>query len=239
MMIVVIAAVLFTCFCFYKAGGNRRVERELESIIWNNEEGDAIEERVPLLTRESFEKLAAINDDVVGYICFESGLVRQPVVQYSDNSYYLKHNIYKEYSSSGTVFMDYATTSQSENITLYGHKVFADDTAMFSPLGRLVDKAMFEQNHRFYFYDSCCKRTFEIISVYKLDIYEDSFNYSRTAFYGYEDFEQYISFVKGRSLVDAAYTAELGDRLMTLQTCTSNSDKRLIVCAVEVERDEY
>ena len=91
----------------------------------------------PELT-ERAKKLLAQNPDTVGYITIEGSQVDNPVVQTSNNEYYLDHGFDGQEFRAGTVFMDCTDDfgadpeTWSENIVLYGHNM-ADNT-MFGSL---------------------------------------------------------------------------------------------------------
>jgi len=79
-----------------------------------------------------FEELLKINSDIVGWIYIANTDVNYPIMQANNNDYYLKKNIYKEYSSCGSIFLDCNTDKFNEdNTVIYGHnlknqKMFAD-----------------------------------------------------------------------------------------------------------------
>lgn len=99
--------------------------------------GDRGDNCAPELT-ERAKKLLAQNPDTVGYITIEGSQVDNPVVQTSNNEYYLDHGFDGQEFRAGTVFMDCTDDfgadpeTWSENIVLYGHNM-ADNT-MFGSL---------------------------------------------------------------------------------------------------------
>ena len=70
-----------------------------------------------------FEKLREINQEVVGWIKVNNTNIDYPVVQSSDNSFYLSHSLDKEYNAAGWPFVDYRVKSDGndKNIKIYGH----------------------------------------------------------------------------------------------------------------------
>ena len=70
-----------------------------EDGVWNNDEKNKEEERLEDGTLASFQTIRELNSDVVGWINISNTLIDYPVVQTKDNSYYLRHNINKEYNS--------------------------------------------------------------------------------------------------------------------------------------------
>ena len=53
-----------------------------------------------------FEGLQAVNPDVIGWIDIPGLSISYPVVQGTDNAYYLHHLFTGEYNSSGSIFAD-------------------------------------------------------------------------------------------------------------------------------------
>lgn len=51
-----------------------------------------------------FDMLKKVNSDVVGWIYIEDTPINYPIVQGTDNSFYLKHLFNKEYGIAGCVF---------------------------------------------------------------------------------------------------------------------------------------
>ena len=55
------------------------------------------------ITHDELMKMKEVNKDVVGYLQFDSGLISEPVVQTTNNEYYLYHDINHGYNDFGTV----------------------------------------------------------------------------------------------------------------------------------------
>ena len=70
-------------------------------------EPEISDEYDPILN--TLEKLRAINPDIYGWIRCTGGMlgIDYPVVKADDNEYYLRRNLYGEYSVAGTIFVDY------------------------------------------------------------------------------------------------------------------------------------
>ena len=86
-----------------------------------------------------FNERKAINSDYIGELKIE-GLLNEYVVQTVDNEYYLHKNFNKEEYSSGSVYMDYRNTMDDQNLILYGHYVYKDESKIFGPLHLLKEK---------------------------------------------------------------------------------------------------
>ena len=61
------------------------------------------------------------NPDYRGWIWFESNLIDLPVMQSSDNSFYLNHDENKGFDFEGEPFIDAANSLDDQNVSIYGH----------------------------------------------------------------------------------------------------------------------
>ncbi len=194
----------------------------------------------PLVVDEmDYAEMKEINADYVGHMWFESGLIDQPVVQGTDNEYYLHVDMNKEYYSSGTVFMDYRNTLEDMNLILYGHYVYADETLMFSPLHVLEDPENYEENQYIYFGLEDRILKYQVAFVYNFDLYDYSAPLYYETSYTEEAWNTYINAVQARVYYDTGVEVTREDRLLSMQTCVRNRDDlRLIVVAKLIEEYE-
>ena len=81
-----------------------------------------------------FDALQAQCPDVVAWLFFPDTPINYPVVQSSDNSYYLRRLLDGSWNSSGTLFMDYRNQPDFSdwNTVIYGHNM--NDGSMFAVL---------------------------------------------------------------------------------------------------------
>lgn len=88
---------------------------------------DADEDRRRILSEigvsPDFEALSAVNPEVIGWICVPNTEINYPVVQTTDNSYYLSHLVDGTENKNGTIFVDCqnAKDFSDANTVLYGH----------------------------------------------------------------------------------------------------------------------
>ena len=222
-----------------QAKEEREVEDAIDQVIEETEQG-ADEEHKPLFTKEAYKKLKEINYETIGYFAFESGIIKQPVVQGVNNSYYLNHSYKDRYNTQGAVFMDCANKPSDTNITLYGHYVYADEKKMFSPLKKLKTQSGYEKNSIAYYFDANGRYTYHVLYVFEINVYEDDYDYTTSNFANEKRFTQFISTARKYSLIDSEETIDYGDRMMTLQTCVKNqSDKRLVVMLKQMDFTPY
>jgi len=163
------------------------------------------------------------------------------VVQTTDNDYYLKHSFYNSYVTSGTVFLDKDASVYDQNIVMYGHNVYMDQSKMFSPLTTLVNQSNYEANKTFKVYYADQIVDYEIFSVYYFDVNDiESFNYTEHNFSSEEAFNEWLEYPLSKNLIVSDASVSYGDNLITLQTCKKyDDDHRVIVLAKETGRTNY
>ena len=167
------------------------------------------------------------NSDFVGWIKFDSGLINLPFMQNGD--YYLRRDFNKEYNTCGTPYMNPDQDFSSQNITIYGHYVYADEMAMFTPLDKLRDESNYEENKIFRLYLDGEVRTYQIAAVVEYDIYGDwLFDVSA---YSRQEWQSYLDYAAENKLYDTGVDLDVNTRYVTLQTCIRNrpNDRTVIV----------
>ena len=72
-----------------------------------------------------FEKLKEENPDTIGWIHIPDTKISYPIVQGTDNDFYLKHDFNGEASVAGSIYLDYESEGDFEgrNNILYGHNM--------------------------------------------------------------------------------------------------------------------
>ena len=178
------------------------------------------------------------NNDYVGWIEFESGIISEAVMYSGDNEKYLRKDFNLKQDGKGTVFMDMDCSVDSKNITMYGHYVYYDENAKFSPLHLLKEQNSFDENSIITFQLKDEIRTYEVFAVYYYDWEKEAGYFYQTAdFQTDEGFLRHVRKAKERSMIESNLEITAEDHLLTLQTCVRNrNDLRLIVVAKEIER---
>ncbi len=98
--------------------------------------------------RLSYEKLREMNPDVIGWIDVYGTEIDYPVLQAADNDKYLDETVTGEYSTAGSIFLDYRNSKEFSdfNNILYGHHM--DQRKMFGDIDRFTNRNFFEK-HRY------------------------------------------------------------------------------------------
>lgn len=94
-----------------------------------------------------FPKLKERNPDVLGWIYLPDSNIDYPVVQGSDNEYYVHHDLDGNYLYDGCIFVDSTVKDpfRDFNTVIYGHRMRSG--AMFNHLGKYKDRDFFD-SHR-------------------------------------------------------------------------------------------
>src|SRR5690625_2254781 len=100
-IILLIICVGTMGFCIYKIISFNSEIKEAEVVQKELIDVSNILTEEPEESIINFNDLKNINQDIVAWIYIEGTSINYPIVQTSDNQYYLKHNYNKEYSAYG------------------------------------------------------------------------------------------------------------------------------------------
>ena len=187
------------------------------------------------------EELKKQNDDIVGWLEIEGTNINYPVMQTTNNEYYMTHNYKKEYSAEGSIFLDkdYNWDIPSTNLLMYGHN--NKNGSMFQNLMNYKDEEFYKQHPIINFTTINEDKKYEIIAVfYSRVYYKNEKNVFRYYYFlnadNKEEFDYYINESKKASLYDTGKTAEYGEQLLTLSTCSYHTeDGRFVVVAKKID----
>lgn len=205
---------------------------EIQEIVEDNtkEESDS-ENSIDLYN------LYLINNDVVGWIRIEGTNINYPVMQNSE--YYLRRNIYKEYSTYGTPFLaDYCNINLSDNLIIYGHHIKSG--MMFADLDKYKSYDYFLNHKTIKLYKlqgtETIEEEYKIISCFKTTVNKGGFKYYN--FFNATSEADYNSFLeqcRELSFYNTEDTAKYRDKLITLSTCEySLNNGRMVVVAKKI-----
>ncbi len=185
------------------------------------------------------EKLREENEDIVGWIEIENTNINYPVLQGENNEYYLTHNYKKEKSEKGSIFLsaDYEWGVSSNNFLIYGHNIMYGQ--MFQDLLKYEREEFYRAHPIIRFTTEKEDIEYEIFSVFKSRVfYKSEENVFR--YYGFinaekeAEYKEFVEEAKEASLYDIDITAEYGEQLITLITCSYHTeDGRFVVIGRE------
>ena len=86
--------------------------------------------------------------DVKGYIEIKGTNINYPIVQSTDNDYYLNHLPNGEKNKMGSIYLDYRNNDfEDENTIIYGHNM--NDGTMFSELENYKKQDYYEKHQEY------------------------------------------------------------------------------------------
>lgn len=256
-----ILTVIFLCmflFSLYKVADILREYSNIAKLYdeanatYTSENGGGMEE-APFDV--DFEKLHAVNSDVIGWIYIPGTDISFPLLQGEDNNQYLYHSYEKKWIISGSIFIDSRCNSdfRDRNTVIYGHNMH--NGSMFGNLKKYKSEK-YAQNHRdIYVMKSDGEwNRYEVVAYYQAEV--DGATYVlplretgsdsgeidkdreiKTSISTQENFNTLIDTIKSSNVYEAEADIDEEERLITLSTCTQDSrnDVRMILAAKLIE----
>lgn len=183
-----------------------------------------------------FTNLKETNKDTVGWLYVGGTNVNYPVVQTTDNDYYLTHSFDKSKNKAGWLFMDYRNSLKTyeKNTIIYAHNM--KDKTMFGSLDNLLTSDWYnnEENRIIKMSTENNNTLWQIFSVYTIETTND---YIQTHFENNNDYQSFIALIKGRTYRNFNALVTTNDKILTLSTCHGNS-KKLVVHAKLIKIEE-
>ena len=203
---------------FVELKENQDYYKEIQELVT-----DTTDEQAP-----DYSYVIEKNPDTVGWIKVPNTNINYPVVQFTNNDYYLNHDFDKKYNYRGAIFMDYRNniTELDANTIIYGHNCY--DKTMFSELDQ-YDNIDFYKKTPVFEYNTLEKSyQWKIYAVFitNAEAHEDNdyvFNYIYPYMDG-ENFNGFIEEVNKRRLYVTDVDINDDDKMLVLSTCVRNLD---------------
>ena len=193
-----------------------------ETIQTNQETGEAVID---------FEKLFEKNKDTIGWLTVNNTSIDYPVVKGNDNDFYLTHNFNKESNLGGWLFADYRMKADGtdKNLVIHGHNM--KNGSMFGTLKKVLNKDWYENSENLeIIYETKDKEyKYKVFSIYQIEV--ESY-YTKRNFASNQEYQEFLNKIKGRSKKDFGINLSVSDKIMTLSTCASNDNYRVVLHAV-------
>lgn len=175
------------------------------------------------------EALKEKNNDTVGFINVKNTNINYPIVQATNNDYYLNHAYDKSYNEAGWVFMDYRNNNFNDfNTIIYGHGRL--NKTVFGSLKDLLKESWQsnKDNYTLTISSLTMNYVYQIFSIYTIDA--ESY-YIKTEFDTNEDKQDWITEMNNRNTSIIYSPANINDKIITLSTCLNNDNGRVVVHA--------
>jgi len=177
------------------------------------------------------------NRDTVGWLNINGTDMQYPIVQGSDNSYYMTRTFTRKRNDSGAIFMDCWNTPAFTdfNTVIYGHNM--KDGSMFNGLREYRDQQFFDKHPFIEVTLLNRKLRYRVFAAYTSQGEEQGDFRGQTCNTEVKR-SDFIKAVRRRSEVTSSCTVSRHDRLLTLVTCTSGTNPWFwVVHAVLVEAE--
>ena len=164
----------------------------------------------------NFKALRDVNPDVIGWIYSPDTTINYPVVQGSDNDYYLKHLADGTENRNGCPFLDVQNRPDftDDNSIIYGHHM--QNGTMFAGISWYDDQRYYDEHPVMYLMTPAVAYRIELFSGYITTM--DSSAYMQT-FSSIQEHTDWLKEVSGRSDFRANLEISAYNRVITLSTC--------------------
>ncbi len=210
--------------------------QEVSPVIHYTEEG----ERVIPEVLDEYKNLYNSNKRLIGWLKIDDTKIDYPVMQTTNNEYFLDHNVNQKKDRNGALFLDKDcdVLKPSTNLIIYGHHMQSGN--MFGTLDKYSSEEYYKEHPLIQFDSIYEKGTYEVMYVFRSRIYNEEdvvFKYHQFIdTLSQQEFDSNMQEMAAMSLYDTGITASYGDRLLTLSTCDYYVDNgRFVVVARRVE----
>ncbi len=181
-----------------------------------------------------FSELTKKNPDTVGWISLSGTNINYPVVQTTNNDFYLNHTFDRSYNQAGWVFADYRNSvdGNDKNMIFYAHGRV--DGTMFGTLRNVLTNGWLNNPDNFTVRTSNARENalWQVFSVYHIETTTD---YIKTGFSDDQDFQSFTNMLINRSAFNFHTNVTGTDHILTLSTCYSNTE-RVVLHAKLIKR---
>lgn len=188
------------------------------------------------LLEVNFNELLTKNPDTVGWIQVKGTNINYPIVQTTDNSFYLNHAFDKTSNDAGWVFMDYRNDAVNfnQNTIIYAHSRY--NGTMFGSLKNILNSSWYtnKDNHIIRLSTPTENTMWQVFSVYTIP--KESY-YITPSFNTVDSYSEFLNTIKGRSEVEFSGTVNTNDKVLTLSTCRDNFGNRIVMHAKLIKRE--
>lgn len=177
-----------------------------------------------------FTALREVNSDVLGWILIPDTVISYPLLQGSDNQYYLNHTWKKWTSAVGAIFLECSNSSDLSdfNTIVYGHRM--NNGSMFASLKNYKTKSYWSAHPCVYITNDAGSHKYDIFAAYEVSTEGSTY---QIGFSGDDSKQAFLDYCMSQSVIDTGIVPTVHDRILTLSTCTGRGHAtRWVVQAV-------
>lgn len=183
----------------------------------------------------NIDNLKEKNSDTIGWLKVNGTNINYPVVQTTNNSFYLTHSFDKKRNEGGWLFADYRNNLiDDKNLIIYGHARL--NSTMFGTL-RYTTKSFWytnSSNHLIKLSTTNFNSSWQVFSTY---IIENENYYIQTYFNNDGEYLNFLNTLKARSVYNYGVNINENDKILTLSTCHTNN-RRVVLHAKLIKMEK-
>ncbi|MCQ2461593.1 MAG: class B sortase [Clostridia bacterium] len=244
--IALIVCAIYFLNSFIGSKSNAKDANKLADMMSSSENSEAAWEDIyarypninfPSGMQAKFADIYAMNTDLIGWIRIPGLGIDYPVVQTTDDSYYLKHDFNKQSSAYGTIFLSAGNNFKEGldlNTVIYGHAM-RRDKQMFSRLHDYKESGTFVKNPIIEFNTLYNNYKFKVYCAFITNgssAQDNGFllDYTFANLSSTESFAGFVAEINQRKLYSTGVDILPDDKIITLSTCSYEFDNaRLVV----------
>ncbi len=235
LLLIIILGISYIVVELTNASNDKNTYKDVSNIFHDIDQKEDIHEQ----KINKLKELHKSYENVVAWLEIEGTDINYPVVETTDNDYYLNHNYKNEKSSAGAIYFDKdVKINESDNLQIYGHR--NKYGLMFEPLIKYAKKDFYEEHKTINLTTLEEDATYEILAIfYSRVYYSNETNVFRYYYFvnaeSEEAYNDFVSNAKKASKFDTGVDAKYGDKLITLSTCEySRENGRFVVVAKKI-----
>lgn len=177
-----------------------------------------------------FASLRVLNSDVVGWIYGPGTRINYPVVQGTDNSFYLTHMFDGKENKCGSIFMDSLNNMDfsNTNSVLHGHHM--KNGSMFASLTEYESQAYYDSHPVLWLATPEKSYQVEIFTGFVTDVDSEVW---QIEFATKEEYKNWLGQMKERGMFECDVIPGIEDQILTLATCSYKyEDARFVVMGI-------
>lgn len=217
----------------YNVERNREIREEIDNYVEEIKIKDDISSGINNNYKIDFKTVKKRNKDTIAYLAVNGLDISNFVVKTKDNSYYLKHNFDKKYSTAGWIFADYHNKfdGKDKNIIIYGHNT--KNGSMFGTLKNIFTKEWYNNpdNLTIKLITESGEYSYKVFSTYAIKP-EDY--YIKTEFNSDKEFKKFVDVLRKRSTHNFNVDTSDTSQILTLSSCRKEGKERVVLHAMRL-----
>lgn len=168
-----------------------------------------------------FDALKKANKDVKAWIRLEGTKINYPVLQTTNNEYYLYHMFNGEANGAGSIFIDYRNERPFEDFStvLHGHRM--KDGTMFKPLIQYSEADFYQEHKVIEITTPKQKYDCKVFAAATISAVSDLYQFQ---FHSQDDKADYLRRLEEINELETKVKVGPDDKLVMMSTCTAQLD---------------